>query len=72
LETEAIERLLVVGLQARACVMATTRDALRRGYAVQIVTQAVACRNDRSRERAIRRLARKGAIPLEAGVDISH
>jgi len=56
-----VEQLVVAGLYARACVTATTRGALARGLSVQLITDAIACRTDRSRDAALERLGRLGA-----------
>ena len=47
---------------ARACVTATTKAAIERGFRVMLIEPAIACVSDRSRERALARLERKGAL----------
>jgi nicotinamidase-related amidase len=67
LQAHNVKTLVLTGLMARACVTATAKDALAKGYEVQIVADAVACRSDASRARALTRLKAKGAILLPAG-----
>ena len=56
-----VGRLDLTGLFARACVSATAKDALRNGFEVRVLENAVACASDRSRAAALRRLRRAGA-----------
>jgi nicotinamidase-related amidase len=60
LEERDIRHLAIAGLFARGCVRATAQAALRRGLTVEMLGDAVACSSDRSRERALGRLARSG------------
>lgn len=62
LRAKGITTLVIAGLYARACVTATVKDALARGYEVRILFDAVACRCDASRDRALARLAARGAV----------
>ena len=64
LQAHNVKTLVLTGLMARACVTATAKDALARGYEVQILTDAVACKSDASRARALARLKAKGAVLL--------
>jgi nicotinamidase-related amidase len=61
LDARGIQHLTVAGLFAKGCVRATAEAALRRGLTVEVLGDAVACSSDRSRERALRRLAARGA-----------
>ncbi len=61
LQSHGIETLAIAGLQARACVAATARDALARGLRVELLGDAIACISDKSRARALSGLARRGA-----------
>ena len=56
-----VSELALAGLYAGACVSATARDALRLGYRVSVLADAVADRSDGARRRALARLARAGA-----------
>ena len=56
-----IKTITLAGLFAKACVSATARAAMAEGFEVQILTGAVACSSDRSRAKALHRLARRGA-----------
>ncbi len=64
LTANRIGALVVGGLMARACVTATTTEAIARGFRVMLIEPAIACVSDRSRERALARLERKGAMVL--------
>jgi nicotinamidase-related amidase len=61
LREHRIEEIAVAGLYARACVAATTRAALARGFQVHVLGDAVACRSDASREAALGRIRGFGA-----------
>jgi nicotinamidase-related amidase len=61
LREHRIEDVIVAGLYARACVAATTRAALARGFQVHVLGDAVACRSGMSRDAALERLRRHGA-----------
>jgi nicotinamidase-related amidase len=58
---QGIGEVTVAGLYARACVAATVKSALRRGLAVNVLAEGVACRSDATRRRALARLQDKGA-----------
>ena len=60
LRSENVGELDLAGLYAGACVSATARDALKRGYRVAVLADAVADRSDAARSRALRRLERHG------------
>ena len=61
LRENKIGTLALSGLFAKACIAATCRDALARGYGVELVSDAIACGSDASRGRALTRLGHKGA-----------
>jgi nicotinamidase-related amidase len=54
------EDLAIAGLYASACVTATARDALERGFRVTVLSDAVADRSDAARTRALERLKQAG------------
>lgn len=56
-----VKHVVILGVFAPACVRATARGALRNGYRVTVVRDAVAAGSDRSRDKALDRLARDGA-----------
>lgn len=62
LRARSIDELVLCGLKAGACVTATARDALLRGYRVHLVREAILCNSDRSRTRALARLERQIAV----------
>lgn len=53
--------LIVLGVFADACVAATTRGALRAGYRVTLVRDAIGASSDGARDRALEKLERAGA-----------
>ncbi len=53
--------LSLAGLKAGACVSATAKDALARGYTVELNADAIACDSDASRRRSLRALQSRGA-----------
>jgi nicotinamidase-related amidase len=61
LREHRVQEIVVAGLYARACVTATTKAALARGFRAHVLGDAVACRSDASREAALGRLRRSGA-----------
>jgi len=61
LREHRIQDVIVAGLYARACVAATTRAALARGFQAHVLGDAVACRSDTSRKAALGRMGRRGA-----------
>jgi nicotinamidase-related amidase len=61
LRAKGVRTLVICGLMARACVTATTKAALARGFQVMLFEPAIACASDRSRERALARLKQRGA-----------
>ena len=61
LREHRIDEIVVAGLHASACVAATTKAALARGFQVHVLGDAVACRSDASREAALGRLRGFGA-----------
>ena len=62
-----VQEIVVAGLYARACVAATTKAALARGFEVHVLGGAVACRSDASREAALGRIRALGAQVVRAG-----
>ena len=61
LTERGVKELLIGGVYANACVAATTRAALRRGFNVTVVTDAIGAISDDGRERACIALACHGA-----------
>jgi nicotinamidase-related amidase len=71
LDANRVSSLTLAGLQAKACVAATAKEALRRGFSVRILADAVACVSDKSRSSALARLERRGvAIGSAANYDV--
>jgi biuret amidohydrolase len=67
LDARGIRHLAIAGLFAKGCVRATAEAALRRGLTVELLADAIACSSDRSRDRALRRLAACGVRVTAAG-----
>lgn len=61
LREHCVQDVIVAGLFASACVTATARAALSRGFHVHVLGDAVACRTDTSRASALGRLGLHGA-----------
>lgn len=64
LRDRGVTGLVLTGLQARACVTATAKDALKRGFRVLTIDEAIACTSDATRERALARLHSMGIARL--------
>jgi nicotinamidase-related amidase len=60
LEESHVGTVRIAGLYARACVTATARAAKAHGLVVILLSDAIACKSDRSRSAALDRLARRG------------
>ena len=58
------EVLLIAGIEAHICVLATVADALRHGYAVVVATDAVASRQEAHRDHALAAMRDLGALVL--------
>ena len=67
LREHRIQEIAVAGLYAGACVAATAKAALARGFAVHVLGDAVACRSDASREAALGRIRGFGAQVIRGG-----
>jgi nicotinamidase-related amidase len=61
LREHRIHDVILAGLYANACVTATAKAAMGRGFHVQVLSDAVACHSDASREAALERLRGRGA-----------
>ena len=60
------KRLIIGGLHTEICLTFATVQALKDGYAVQFVTDAVGGRSQTAHRTAIERLAHAGAVPTTA------
>jgi nicotinamidase-related amidase len=67
LRARGVRTLALAGLKAAACISATARDALARGYKVELLGDAIACDSDASRRRALEALRARGARLIVAG-----
>lgn len=61
LRARGADEVIVLGLFAGACVAATTRGAMRAGYRVTLVRDAIGAASDWARDRALAKLQRAGA-----------
>lgn len=61
LELIGTGRLVIAGVYADHSVMATAEDALKRGYTVTVISDAVAARDDQHRDDALQKLKAAGA-----------
>ena len=55
-----IKDIIVCGVEAHICVMKTTLDALREGYNVHVVADAVSSRTPENRQLALERMRQSG------------
>jgi nicotinamidase-related amidase len=56
-----IEKLVFVGLMAEHCISATVNTALKKGFEVYLVPEAICGKTTHKKEKALRQLQRKGA-----------
>lgn len=61
------KQLIICGMQTNWCVRATTLDALKKGYKVVVIEDAVAARNIDLHQGAIKELAENGGQLMKAG-----
>jgi nicotinamidase-related amidase len=61
LREHGVEEVVLAGLYARACITATAKAALKRGFRVSTLNEAIACASDETRARALARLHARGA-----------
>lgn len=67
LQSQKVERVVLCGVYANGCVAATARGALKLGYRVTVLTDAIAAGSDAALERGIQRCARLGAQLTTSG-----
>ena len=61
-----VNELYLVGLDAEYCVHVTAKGALNRGYTVNIITDAVALRDEEKREELLQQYREEGIILLSS------
>lgn len=63
-QLEQLNRATVIlcGIETHVCIWQTTRDLLERGYAVQVVSDAVSSRTAENRALGLQRCAQAGAV----------
>ncbi len=66
LRSAGVQRLFIGGLATDYCVLNTVRDALREGFAVQLLTDAIRAVNVQPDDgaKAIAEMRRQGAVPV--------
>ena len=64
LRERGVGEVVLTGLFARACITATAKSALKRGFRVATIDAATACANDQSRAKALARLHTKGVAQV--------
>ncbi len=72
LRARGVTKLSLTGLKAGACVSGTAKDALARGYEVEVIEAAIACDSDASRRRALKALEAKGARVDWRGIALAN
>jgi maleamate amidohydrolase len=60
LQSRDVRHVILAGVYANACVRCTARGALKRGYRVTVLRDAVAAASDAKREAALRKMQRQG------------
>ncbi len=60
LQSRDVRHVVLAGVYANACVRCTARGALKRGYRVTVLRDAVAAASDAKREAALRKMQRQG------------
>lgn len=60
LQSRNVRHVILAGVYANACVQFTALGALRQGYRVTVLRDAVAAANGRKRETALQRMQRRG------------
>lgn len=68
LRQHEIRELTLAGLFAKGCVTATAKGALKCGFQVSVLADAVADSSDRTRAAALRRMAMQGISIIQADV----
>ena len=63
LETLSAKNVVVCGIESHVCVNQTVHGLLQKGYAVHVVTDAIASREKHNHETALRKMERSGALP---------
>ena len=61
LKKNGVKNLKVAGVYANGCVAATVKDAIKRGYHVTVLEDAVAARSERARQKGLESCRRRGA-----------
>lgn len=59
--------LLIIGMQSNVCVISTALDAVRKGYPVTVVEDAIAARSKEVHDRAIEEMRGKGISIVTTG-----
>jgi nicotinamidase-related amidase len=62
LQLHQIDGLLVTGLYAEGCVLATIRAALKRGLQVTVLTDCIASRSEKKKNRMLKKYSSMGAV----------
>ncbi len=68
LQEHGVRNLYVLGVFAEACVRATARDAIARGYAVHVIEDAVASNSELKRRFGLWAMRRAGATMVRSQV----
>lgn len=65
MSTTGAKELIIVGLLAEKCVYNTVLGALDNGYTTYIIPEAIAGKSQKSKEKALKKLIKKGAILMQ-------
>ena len=66
LQARQVGHVILMGVYANACVKFTALGALRRGYRVTVLRDAVAAASERKREAALQRMQYRGVVVTES------
>ncbi|MGH8012177.1 MAG: cysteine hydrolase family protein [Candidatus Binataceae bacterium] len=72
LRAHHITHVVICGVYADACITATAREALRRGFTVTVLADAVGAASDSARQSALAKLSRAGAEVQATSGFINH
>jgi nicotinamidase-related amidase len=68
LRERGVDELVLTGLYAQFCVSETAKAALKRGFRVSTIDDAIACADDRTKARSLARLHALGVTQIPASI----
>ena len=61
-QSEKVQKVLLVGVEAHVCVMQTALDLMAQGFQIFLAVDAVGSRHETDKETGLRRMERSGAV----------